>query len=382
MTLRVAMLIHDYFPLVGGAQTLLQAQAPRLKALGVDVHILTRSVSGTPAFEEMDGISVHRLPARGPRALASLSFTLAALNCLRRLKPSVIHANEFISPATVALLAKRLWGTPVVVTPHRSGPLGDVQRLQTRTGGAARLNALKQNVDGFVVISQEIDDELRQSGFEPDRLHLIRNGVDTGRFAPVPAAKKPELRRALDLPVDATIAVFTGRLVQEKRLHNLLSVWAAVRAARPDAELMIIGEGDQEAQLRAMASPGVHLLGAKPDVARYLQASDVFVLPSAAEGLSIAMLEAMSSGLAPVVTRVGGAADVITHDVNGLLIEPDDLPELQQAMTRILVDDALRSSLAAAARTRIETVFSVDVTVDRLFELYTTLAGKAEATRR
>lgn len=375
MTMRVAMLIHDYYPLVGGAQALLRSQAPRLMSLGVEVHILTRQTVGSAALEQLDGIWVHRFPVPRSKFLASLSFSLLALNCLRRLRPAIIHANEFISPATVALLAKHLLGSPIVLTPHRSGELGDIERLQSRLSGKFRLNALKETADAIVVISQEIEQELLKSGFSEQKLHKIRNSVDSQRFCPLTSIDKKHLRQALQLPTESVVVVFTGRLVYEKRLHHLLSIWSAVRSACPKAELLLIGEGDQEPLLRSFISPGVHFLGRKSDVGPYLQAADIFVLPSAAEGLSVAMLEAMSCGLAPLITRVGGASEVIDDAVSGMLIPADDVSALQTRLIELLVDTELREAIGKAARQRIEDEFSVQAAVEKLHSLYSKLVA-------
>lgn len=377
MSLRIAIIIHDYFPRVGGAQALLRTQVPLLKARGADVTILTRRFPETAVSEMIDGIPVHRLPVPWPKPLASLTFTLAGLSLLRRLRPDVIHANEFISPATTALLAKKtLGGTPIVITPHRSGQLGDVQRLRNRAGGLMRLQALRDQVDAFVVISQEIGTELSEMGVPQERMHQINNGVDTTRFCPPDLDHKPVIRQQIGLSPDALVVIFTGRLVREKRLNNILAVWPALRTEFPKAELVLLGTGDQETALRQMGGEGVHFPGPQSDVVPYLQAADIFVLPSEAEGLSIAMLEAMSCGLAPIITNVGGAAEVISEGQNGLLITPDDLPALQQALTKLLRDANLRTSMGLAARQIVQEAYSVEISVDKLFQLYTQLTNE------
>jgi glycosyltransferase involved in cell wall biosynthesis len=374
MTLRVTMLIHDYFPLVGGAQNLLRSQVPYLRSQGVDVTILTRRTTGTSAFELIDGVEVHRLPAPEPRQFASLAFTLSSLAFLLRRSPDLIHANEFISPATAALLARRFTRKPVVITPHRSGELGDVQRLQKRASGQARLKAIRDQTDAFVVISDEIGAELRTIGVPEKKLHSINNGVDVIRFSPLEPSAKPALRMKLGLTVNATLVIFTGRLVVEKRVNNLLAIWPAIRAAQPQAELLVLGEGNQMASLTAAAGEGVHFFGAQRDVAPFLNAADIFVLPSSAEGLSIAMLEAMSCGLPPVMTNVGGSTQVIEDGQNGLLVHPDDLPGLQSGLEKLIQDASLRSSIGAAARRRIEKTYSVQTSALKLSELYLSLA--------
>lgn len=377
MNTRVAMLIHDYYPKVGGAQSLLRAQASKLCARGIEVDILTRGVAGEATFEKIDGVAVYRLPAPKPKALASFSFLLSALPLMFRLKPDVVHAHEFISPATAAVLGNAILKLPMVVTPHRSGPLGDVQRLQNRSGGAYRLKEIRERANALVVISREIGEELVQADFPIERLHDIRNGVDTERYAPLPEDEKAALRRSIGLPIEVPIVIYSGRLALEKRIHHLLSVWPRIRKINPDARLLILGEGDQAHQLHSMATPGVQFLGAIDDVTPYLKAADIFVLPSAAEGLSVSMLEAMSSGLAPIVTAVGGAPEVITHQQDGLLIAPDDLEQLETALQQLIESHAMTTQLGRAARDRVVARFSVDQSVDALAELYREVSKKS-----
>jgi glycosyltransferase involved in cell wall biosynthesis len=370
------VLIHDYFPQVGGAQTLLRSQAKLFKESEVDVTIITRRFPGTLAFEKIDGIPVYRLPMSPVRPVASLLYTAFAVALLSRLRPDVIHANEFISPSTTALLAKRLLGTPIIITPHRSGPPGDVQRLQVRRGGLARMNALRDQVDAFIVISRDIEAELNGIQIPPEKMHFISNGVDTTRYSPVEFDQKAVLRKTLGISADALVVIFTGRLASVKRLDGLLSVWPALRSQFPKAELFLVGTGDQESVLQQMAGPGVHFPGPQNDVVPYLQAADIFVLPSDAEGLSIAMLEAMSCTLAPVLSRVGGALEVVTDEENGFLIHPGDLPALQDALTKLLQDTGLRTRLGFAARQRVIEAYSLENSVEKLLNLYKELANK------
>lgn len=369
--LRVAMLIHGYHPRVGGAERALAALCPHLQALNIEVHVLTRHFAGLPQFEIINSVPVHRLPAAGPKVVASLSFTLAGLRAIGPLRPHVLHAHEMFSAATTAVTAKRLWGAPVVVTAHSSGPVvGDVQRLQKRFLGPQRLRAFQKNVDAFIAISRAIDAELASIGVPEARRFFIPNGVDTQKFAPASADEKRALRKTLGVPEEGPVVVFTGRLIAPKRVSNLVAAWPAVRALHPQATLLIAGAGPEEAALRSAAGPGVQLAGNVNDVLPYLHAADVFALPSAAEGLSVAMLEAMAAGLAALVTRVGGAEDVIEHSRNGWLIPPDDPAALQTALLTLLNDAALREQLGARARETVSRTYALPLLARRLREVY------------
>lgn len=320
--LRVAMIIQAYLPHVGGAERQLAALAPLLRERGIDVHILTRCYPGLAAEEIIDGTPVHRLPIPGPKAMASLSFTLTALSQLWRLRPDVIHAYELLSPTITAVTAKRLLKIPVVAKVLRGGKLGDVDKLRTRTGGTQRLASFRGNIDAFITISHEIDDELAELGIPQTQRSFIPNDVDTARFSPIAAPEKQSLRRKLELPT-SPIAVFSGRLAPEKRVDQLIDLWPAIRTEHSDALLLILGTGDEADRLMTQAGDGVRFAGRVDDVALYLKAADLFLLPSATEGLSNALLEAMASGLPAIVTNVGGAPDLIEHQRSGWLIPPD-----------------------------------------------------------
>jgi glycosyltransferase involved in cell wall biosynthesis len=373
--IRVAVLIHGYFPRVGGAERQMGALAPLLQTRGIDVRIVTRRFDRLAKREHVDGIPVSRVPAPGPAAIASVSYTLTALLALRRIKPTLVHAHEFISPATTALLAKRLLRVPVVVTPHRSGPLGDVVSLERRRSGPRRLAALREQTDRFLVISRDIDLELAALGVPDDRRTRMPNGVDTERFRPADRAEKHHLRAQLQLP-DGPTAIFAGRLAPEKRVGHLIAIWDEVRAAVPDATLVVLGGGPEEAALIGAAGPGVLFPGAVEDVAPWYRAADVFVLPSVAEGLSVAMLEAMAAGLAAVVTDVGGASDVITSEEEGLIVPSDDVPALRGAMVAVLGDEALRHRLGERGRARVERRYALPRIADELASVYREVAAR------
>lgn len=368
---RVAVVIHGYFPRVGGAETQLKELAPRLMNRSVDLHILTRKyVPGLSSFERIDGVPVYRLPAPGPKLMASLMFTLFALLKLLRLRPQLVHAHEFISPATVALLARRWLKIPIVITPHRSGSIGDVQKMNHKPGGEMKLRTIKNKTDHFVVISDEIERELLGLGISESRMARIANGVDIDRFTPPSVEERKGLRSKLNLPSDAVVVIFSGRLVPEKRLDLLLAAWEVLQVDYSKAALLILGTGPEEKKLKDRANGKVLFLGSRDDVVPWLKASDLFVLPSDAEGFSVALLEAMACGLAPLVTDVGGAREVIRHADNGWLIPPGNQRELETSLKLMVGDPGLIRKLGRNARKKVADNYSVDNAADQLASLY------------
>lgn len=378
--LHVVMLMHDYLPLGGGAETQVAALGPVLRDYGVNISVLARRYPGLKAHELIDDIPVYRILSPGPRMLKSLSYTLLGTQLTGKLKPDLIHAHTFISPATTGLVAKSLFGKPFVLTAHSRGEYGDVRRLQKKRSGIQRLQALKKQVDAFVCISSDIDNELAEIGVPADRRHFIPNGVDAEHFQPLSMEKQKQLRTTLDIPENAQVAIFAGRLAPIKRVNNLLTVWKDVKEAYPESLLLILGSGELENELKQMAGEGVRFTGRVNNVSDYLQVADVFVLPSLSEALSISMLEAMACSLPVVITRVGGASDAIEHKHSGWLIEPDNLSDLKEAILNIFDDEALRYQLGKNARERILRDFHLPIIASRLRALYDELLKQQSAS--
>ena len=372
---RIAMLIQKYYPHVGGAERQIQRLVPHLQVRGFEVCVITRHEPGLSRFEIVNGTPVYRLVCPGPKPLAALFYIGSAFILLSRLHPDLIHAHEILSPASAALLTKRFFGWPVIVKVLRGGMRGDVYKLKRRLFWKQRFYALCQGVDSFIVISHEIDQELTALGVPPEKRAFIPNGVDTEIFVPLTDPQKKHLRAQLHLPAESPLVVYLGRLTFEKRVDHLIQIWPKITETFPQAHLLIVGSGPEETKLRAqsMPIPGIQFTGQVNDALSYLQAADLFVLPSATEGLSNSLLEALATRLPVLATAVGGTPDVITHGVNGYLIPPDDLPALSAGLRTLLADPTLGASLGMQGRQRIQTDFSLESVAGRLAVLYHSL---------
>jgi glycosyltransferase involved in cell wall biosynthesis len=364
------MIIQAYYPIVGGAERQLATIAPLLVQRGIRVSIITRKrIPSTADYEVVDGIPVYRVPVAGPKFIASVLFTLRCLRVLRKLKPDILHAYELLSPTTTAALYKLIWRTPVVAKVLRGGSQGDLDVLKRNRFGSLRAGLTLRFVDMFIAISKEIQTELSQTGIPIGRQVWIPNGVDIERFQPVSQEQKQQLRQSLGLP-SGFLAVFTGRLDPEKNIASLAAVWPSVQQSIPNAHLLVIGTGSQEKQIQDLACDHVHLLGKMADVVPYLQAADVFILPSSTEGLSNALLEALACGLPSIATAVGGNPELVIPEKTGFLVLPEDPQALQTAVLALAKNTAIREKMSANCRQLILDNYPLDRTVERLVEVY------------
>ena len=379
----VVMIAGVFYPSIGGAQTHTLRLSQKLKLRGVDVMVVTRHHQGLARYEEVGGIPTYRVGnASNSKAVAALSFITGALQVLhaQRRRYNVLHCHQMISPMTIGLLARQITDAALVVNPHRSGPIGDMGILTLRRPitGRLRIAAVRRWCDAFVCISQAIKDELAKAGMRADRLWDIVNGVDLNHFKPVEAKERAALHQSLNLP-SGPLVIFTGRLVREKGVDVLINAWPQVQQQVPDAHLIIVGEGDQRVELEAQAQrlnldARVHFLGGCDDVTRFLQTADVFVLPSYAEGLPVALLEAMACGLTCVATAVGGTLQLIDDGVTGRAVAAGDAAALASGLVEALTAPAARN-WGVQARQLIAESYSLDAVAEKYIVMYETITG-------
>ncbi|HEX7488282.1 MAG TPA: glycosyltransferase family 4 protein, partial [Anaeromyxobacteraceae bacterium] len=157
--LRVGMLTALFPPSIGGIQSHTLRLSQKLVERGVEVHVVTRSGPGLPAFERMLGVRVHRVGvSEATGAAGSLAFMAEALRAVVRLRGSfdLLHAHQLLSPTTVGLFAAAVTGLPLVVNPHACGEIGDVGILSATRVGRLRLAAVMRRADAFVAVSRAI----------------------------------------------------------------------------------------------------------------------------------------------------------------------------------------------------------------------------------
>ena len=166
-----------------------------------------------------------------------------------------------------------------------------------------------------------------------------------------------------------------NKLRSLKRVDVILNAFALLLPQYPNARLMIIGDGELKSELEHMASSlgvlsRVQFVGNVKDTAKYLQASDVFVLASDKENQSNALIEAMACGLPVIATAVGGNKEIIQHDVNGILVPNSSAHDLSQAIERILSNDKMSARLGISARKSVIERYSIDFVVEQYLSLY------------
>lgn len=312
------------------------------------------ALARTPRREEWNGIDVlhprYPLIPKVGMTSAPLLLALGARRSLRRLIDEgfdfdVIDAHYCYPDGVAAALLARWFDKPLVVTARGS----DVNLIAQFALPRRMIRWSLRRARAAVGVSEALAARLRDIGASPDRVHVLRNGVDAERFRPEPAAAA---RARLGVGGEPLL-LSVGNLLAVKRHHLVIEALALLRSRWPGARLALVGGGELRAELEAKSrasgvADAVHFAGQVPqDQLRWwYSAADLLVLASSREGWPNVLLEAMACGTPVLASRVGGVPEVVSSPVLGAAVEVDDARALADAagqlVERALDRDAVR----------------------------------------
>jgi glycosyltransferase involved in cell wall biosynthesis len=368
--------------IVGGAQETPMLSCALIDRVRFPSELLTGPETGSEGslHEECRerGVTVHLEPSlvRAVRPHRDLVALWRLWRFFRRHRPDVVHTHSS-KAGILGRLAARAAGVPHIVhtvhgwgftpgqPPHVHGLYVALERLCARC------------CDTLVVVARvDREDGLRHRIGRPDQYRLVRSGIEVATYRDAPVTRAG-VRARLGLPDQAFVVGCVGRLSPQKAPLDLLTAFARMARARPEAHLVLVGDGPLRAEVEAAIAREelagrVHLLGLRREVPELLRAFDVFALASHWEGLPRVFPQAMAAGLPIVATRVDGAVDAIEEAVTGFLVEVGDTESMAERLVRLAADPAGARAMGAAGLARVEE-FSAERMVRRLEDLYQAL---------
>ena len=384
--MRILMVISQFFPIIGGAEKQAQLLAKTLLQKGIEVKIVTGWWKfGTPHKETMDGMRIVRnfscwgmFGIIGIRTFGVFAYALSLgiYLLLHRREYDILHVHQVLYPAFVsAFVGKGLLKKPILVKMGCSGLTSDTKNIKRFPLGSFQLKYLLKEMDCLVTVNEEGIKEFLNLGYPLSRIQYIPNGVATFLDG------KTHYDQVLFL-------ITTVRLDKQKGIDILLKAWARVVTHENNLKLLILGRGPLESELKNMSQTlgigdSVEFIGEVIHVEEYLKKSDIFVLASRAEGMSNALLEAMSHGLACIATNISGNVELMgmgddskilkgdfIASPNGLLIQPEDIEGLTKAILFFVKNQKARENLGRNGRQYIQKNFSIDLVADKYITLY------------
>jgi glycosyltransferase involved in cell wall biosynthesis len=380
-TKKILMIIGQYYPIAGGAERECQKLSRRLAQEGMKVSVLTQYCKGIPDDEVIDGIHVYR-KMRGWH-LFEYTYMLSVFWFLLRHigKYDVIQCFGlylFIPP--VALI-RCLFGKRAIARIEGPGDSGDFKRIKKLRCGNLILSSAKV-FDRIVAISDEICREIKAHGIPDQSVIRIPNSVDVAHFQP---GRNGRGRGGGNI-------CFIGRLAAEKGVDYLIKAMGKVKKEVGGIKLFLVGDGPLRRELEDLSRhlnlmDNTVFVGHADAVLTYYQGADIFVLPSLSEGLPLSLLEALSCGLPVVATAVGGSREILDpkHEEApiprsayrigecGLLVNPEDIEGLADAVLRLINDRVLSDSLSKKARSCAQQRYGVDKVIGDYRKLYSEL---------
>ncbi|MCQ8893263.1 MAG: glycosyltransferase family 4 protein [Methanolinea sp.] len=335
--MKIAVLVNLFPPKwLAGTELATYNLAKHLAKRGHEIHVITSHDKGLPNFDKENGFYVHRLAWPKIRIIGVLLFWLKIFLKIRTIKPEIVQAQD-LSMGIPSLMIKKVLGMPYIVW----GQGSDIY-LPGRVIKITRSSILK-NADAILALTEDMRKKMKE--ITSHEIFVVPNGIDPELFC-IESQSIVKYNKS-------NIILFVGRLYPIKGIHYLLMAFKEIHDIIKDAELVLVGDGQERERLEALSvqigiQDYVRFIGKVPhtEVKKYMQQADIFVLPSLSEGLPNVILEAMACGLPIVASRVGGIPDVIEDGVNGYLVTPKRLDEIAEKIVILLQNDKLREKIS------------------------------------
>ena len=349
----------------GGAETVFIELADRLRQRGQRSVVVIRGPGWVCEQLIARGLQPHLIDAKGS---FNWRFLRSLLRLIRQERVDVIQSHLLGSNVYCAL-AGLIARKPVIATFHGMVDVGPRERFR-----AFKLWVLNRGVSRFVAVSKSLRDAIAHAGLlDAARCEIIYNGIDLSRYG---RSDERTLRTRLALPGDAILIGSLGNIRPAKGYDLLIRAARRISDRFPRVHFVIAGEPKSSLQRELDAlvrelqlEQRVHFVGFCADSAAYLGQLDYFLLSSTSEGLSIATVEALATGLPVVATRCGGPEEIIADDRDGVLVAIDEAA-LAEGVAALLEDPTRAERLAQTGRRTARERFDGDAMLDAYCRLY------------
>ncbi|MBK8915500.1 MAG: glycosyltransferase family 4 protein [Phycisphaerales bacterium] len=348
---------------------------------GFEVHTVCSPGAGLEEFAQREGVRrAHTIEiARRISPLADLLSLWRLYRLFRRERYALVHSST-PKGGFLGMLAAWLARTPARVYTLRGLPLASTTGVKRRILWLCDWLTMRA-AHRVTAISASLRDEAVALGLAPPgRITVVHkgssNGIDVERFTRRSPAPQADARRRWNIPPDALVIGFAGRIVRDKGIVELHAAWQRVREQVPAAMLLLLGDPEPEdpAPHEVLESlrgdERVRMPGWQSDMVAGFEAMDLLALPTYREGFGNVLLEANAMGLPVIATNISGCRDAVADSETGILVPPRDADALAAAMLTLARDPALRARMGADGRARVERDFRPQVIWRGLLEVY------------
>lgn len=356
----------------GGAQRYVYDMALGARALGHEVLVVTGAPEELTTRLTRAGILVRSISLlkRDVSLLHEFQVFGELIQIMREYKPTVVHSNSSKAGGLVSFAA-RLSGVPqILFTAHGWAFNEDRPRWQKLFIWFLHYATVLLS-HTTICVSSAMKRDARHMPFVGHKLHVIHNGVQE-----YPMASREDAQMILAPHISFPIWIGTiAELHPTKQVSVLIEAFARIQDAYPNATVVVMGEGSERMRLEELVrlhglQDRVRLRGHVEDASAYLNALDIFVLPSRSEGLGYVLLEAGLAHLPVIASNVGGIPEIIEDTVTGSLFPSADVDALAGLLVQYLDDAHLRARMGDALHKRVISDFSLEKMVSKTLALY------------
>src|SRR5665213_1814329 len=389
---RILLICDSYPPVLGGSEIEAQRVGASLIARGHLVHVICSGGPPMPPVREWTdplNIPVGILTRRSLGRWKDIVFALEVARKIWRSKGEydiVYFLMQGLHVAT-GLPVARLRRIPIVMKISGSGI---VTMMRASFIGRLELKWLRKWAVRLMLLNEGMADEAAAAGFSREQLMWMPNPVNIDEFRPALPGEAAAWRRDRGIPEHACVVIYVGRLSQEKGLRGLIGGFARAANTVSEALLLVVGDGPMRPELEALAREvmpnqnRIRFTGRidAAEVPSWLRAGDIFALTSPAEGFSCALLEAMATGLASLVSDIPANRQLIDPEAQGIAVPYDSEEAIAQALLRLFGDRELRHRLGESGRRRVVENYSTDRVAERYEALFREAATPTSSAPR
>lgn len=349
--LRIALFSEVYWPMVSGVGVTLLRLTDALRDRGHEIRVYTATYP-LPAGQP-DRPEVHRSPSVPLFLYPDVQWAFPRIRevteDLSRFRPDVVHLATEFSLGVAGIKSARQLQLPIIASAHT-----DYDQYAARYGVPWALRAGWHYLRWFYGQAHRV---LCPTRIYEEHLHshgvtntgLWSRGLDPDVFHP--RFRSNAYRERFGVGPGDLLVTYIGRLAREKNLDLLLEAWDMLAPERGSAQLVLVGRGPLEDEIREREVPGVHVPGLLHgrELSEAYASADLFAFPSGTETFGNSLLEAMGSGLPSLVAAAGGVLEFSEHGENAWLVQPDSAPAIADGLGRLLQDHALRRRLSRGA---------------------------------
>jgi glycosyltransferase involved in cell wall biosynthesis len=379
----LVLICQTYFPVLGGSEIEAQRVCSSLIHRGHRVTVVCAGGGPMPPVQDWvdpQGVPVRIYARRKDGTFKNIIYALRVAGWLMTERNNYQFVYFLMQGLHLAigLPIARLLKKPILMKIAGSG---EVLRMSQSRIGRLELRWLVRWATRILILNEGMRQEAIDHGIPPHLLLLMPNPVDPNEFSRPSPNEETVLRERYRIPQAAPVVMYCGRLAPEKGLQTLLNAFAIVLNATPDAILVLVGEGplrvaltEQATQL-GLSEQNIRFTGRVDpgDVSQWLKIATLFTLVSPSEGFPCALEEAMSTGIASVVTDIPGNRQLVEDGVHSILTPVGDAKKTADSISLLLRDNVLRGRMGLAARAQILEHCATNRVVDLYEEVFASL---------